>query len=493
LLNRLTSEIIIKPQFIGAVERRCIIRESLDFYRSLAVGGIYQFSGNHDLTSITTYTRALRRCIEQHPHLSATIEGIETETPYYAFCPQLDLNKHIKILKNDTSDEQNEVKTIERILPGILDKPWPKGSPPWKVYLLPFSQTRCFICLGYSHGLLDGIAGIAFHRTLLDALSQQNVSVYDIQDPIYKPTKKHLPPPFDTAKNLPISWPYLLSPFLAHYLPKFVASSLGLRDAVNILNPGTWLATPIFSKTNANQTGVEIIAIDAITLDKTLKLCRANGARLTGLLHQLIVSALSDSLPETSNVDSFASQTAINMRSAVGTSNDEMGLFSSGVFETFPVQRRSLDGQKPPTSSHPFDWSIAKSMTHKLVASTGTLEDQPIGLLRYLVSIRSWLLSKLGHQRDCSYEVSNIMAFRPLNKKPMASCEVKEMYFCQPAHIVSAPLCFNIVSVADGGALNICVDWQIGAILGDGQEAAERNFVSQVCKHIKDSFRELAE
>jgi hypothetical protein len=413
--------------------------------------------------------------------------------PYYMFCPQLDLNRHIEILEHITSMEQNEVKTIEQILPSILERPWRMGTPPWKIVVLPLSGSRCFICFTYSHGLSDGIPGIAFHRTFLNALTGGNPSLSNHQDLIYKSTRKDLAPAFDTAKNLPISWSYLLSPLLGVYLPTFIASTLGVRGAANTITPDTWLGTPIFSKPGSNRTGVEILAIDRTTLDKALRLCRANDAKLTGLLHQFIVSALSESLPESSNIDSLASQTAINMRSAIGVKNDDMGIFVSGAFQTFPLQPKHSDSQKLPGLSKVFDWANPKSMTQILATSLNKLQDQPIGLLRYLISIRSWLLSKLGHQRDCSYEISNLMAFRPINVKSTASCEVKEMYFCQPVHVVSAPLAFNTVSVADGGALNICVDWQIGAILEEYQEAGEKDFVSRVCRHVENEFQRLVE
>jgi hypothetical protein len=265
--------------------------------------------------------------------------------PYYVFCPQLDLNHHIEILENVTSREQNEVKTIEQILPSMLDTPWRMGTPPWKIAVLPLSGSRCFICFTYSHGLADGISGIAFHRTFLKALAVGNHSLSNDQDLIHKSTRKDLAPAFDTAKNLPISWSYLISPFLGVYLPASIASTLGVRGAANTTTPDTWLGTPIFSKPGSNRTGVEILAIDPTTLDKALKLCRANDAKLTGLLHQLIVSALSGSLPESSNIDSLASQIAINMRSAIGVKNDEIGIFVSGAFQTFPLPAKHPDSQ----------------------------------------------------------------------------------------------------------------------------------------------------
>ncbi|KAI9053532.1 hypothetical protein LZ554_002487 [Drepanopeziza brunnea f. sp. 'monogermtubi'] len=384
-------------RFASPNERRCIVRESYGFYRALVVGGILEFTSTVDTDSIFTYTYALQQCIDRHPQLSVTVSKADTESPYYAFCPRLDLGKHIQILAhNYDPDSESEIRAVQRALPSILDAEWPPSIPLWKVVVLPFSGRRCFIGFSYSHTIGDGMSGLAFTRSFLDALQTPHAVTELTHYPIHKPFN----PPFDSAKNLPISWSFLLGPLLDTYLPKWLASLCGFVSGVHSIGPGTWTGAPVFYDAGTYQTGVEILTIDARVLQDALKLCRMNRAKLTGLLHQLIINALSECLPKSVGVDSFGSGTAINMRGPVGISDDEMGLFVSVDFQTFPLQK-----SHPENHQAAFSWDLAEAITVRLAAKARQLHDQPIGLLRYLRSVHSWTMSKLGARREGSYEV----------------------------------------------------------------------------------------
>lgn len=465
--HSLTHAVILGPN-----ERRTIARESLGFYRALVIGGIYEFGESTDIKSAFTYSHALRACVDRHPELSITVVNPETESPYYAFCPQLDLSRHIQFLKHN---DESERESIQRILPSVLDVEFPASLPPWKIVILPFSDKRCFIAFSYSHTLGDGISAMAFHRTFLTALQAAHTDT----DLTCMSLRKTLRPAFDTPHNLPISWSYLLSPLLGAYLPKPIARLFGFRPAASAVTPGTWTGASTFHTADTFQTGVHILSLDAATVTSALQACRPHGAKMTGLLHQLIITALSDSLPRPHTIDSFSAQTAINLRATAGVSNDEMGLFVTGDYALVPLQK-SIE-------SAAFDWTLAKTITEKLAIGATKLEDQPIGLLQYLTDIRAWTLSKLGARRDGSYEVSNLLVFKPLGE--VKRCKVTEMVFCQPANVPSSPLCFNVVSAVDG-PMNITLSWQIGA-LGVGEEKDEKEFVRVVCDRIQDGFTSL--
>lgn len=359
----------------------------------------------------------------------------------------------------------------------MMSATFPSAIPAWRLVVLPFSQQRCFIAFTYSHALGDGLSGIAFHTTLLTAFQEHCLT----QDLTCTPTLKQLHPPFDTSQNLPISWGFLLSPLLGAYLPTSLASLLGLQAAANSITPGTWVATPTFYDPERYRTGVELLSVDATTLGQALNICRIHGAKLTSVLHQLIIGALSGTLPGPNNVTDFAARTAINMRAPVGRPGDEMGNYSSGHFQVYPFKLSA----KP--SNHGIDWTLAKSDTAKLAVAANKLQDQPVGLLRYLRDIRSWTISQIGQRRDCSYELSNLTGFRPSG--PLQRCSITEMIFCQPADVNGAPLTFNVVSVV-GGPLSIAVSWQIGALdLASNRD--EKDFVSDVCQRIRRGFDEL--
>ncbi|PVH88338.1 hypothetical protein DL98DRAFT_196707 [Cadophora sp. DSE1049] len=462
----------------GPNEIRCVARESLGFYRTLVVGGIYEFVKPVKISSISTYNHALRSCIETHPRLSAIIAKHDTDSPYFEFCPRIDLSQHVQFLEHGAGKAGSEAATIRRILPGILDEFLQTAIPSWKIVVLPFSDTRCFIAFSYSHALGDGLSGCAFHRTFLDALQEQRLET----DLICKPTRKTLSPPFDTPENLPISWSYLLSPFLGQYLPKWLSSLCGFSSEMNAVTPSTWTGIPIFYDAETLRTGVELMTIDRDTIEDALKLCRMNGAKLTGMLHHMILDALSECLPQPHTFDRFGAGTAINMRPTVGVSNDEMGVFASGDFQMHPLQKNTWE------EDGSFSWTLARAITDRLAVRAKEVQDQPLGLLRYLFSIRAWTLSKIGGRREDSYAISNLMSFQPWGKTD--KCAIKEMVFCRPTDVAGgAALSVNVVSVRDG-PMNITVNWQAGGLdLGTVED--EVTFVNAVCRHIEAGFARL--
>jgi hypothetical protein len=244
------------------------------------------------------------------------------------------------------------------------------------------------------------------------------------------------------------------------------------------------------------QVGVQIGSIDAATVRKVLGACRAHGSKITGLIHQLIVAALSELLPE--GYDNFAAQTAINMRDAVGVSNDEMGLYVAGDVEilnrTHPSPQTTTTTTTttttPPTTTT-VSWTAPKRMTDKLAAAASRTQDQSVGLLRYLSDIRAWTLSKLNQRRGCSYEVSNLGNFRAAGKCERVS--VSEMIFAQSADVNGPALNFNVVSVADG-SMTITITWQIGALdLGAGARSEESDFVGAVCRKLEHALARISD
>ena len=238
----------------------------------------------------------------------------------------------------------------------------------------------------------------------------------------------------------------------------------------------------MFYNSEDHRTDVKTLLIDGVTIKKALRICREHQGKLTGLLHQLIVESLSEALAHCDDIDKLAGRTALNMRGAMGKSNDEMGNFVSAVTQIHAI--------KKPSGSEvvkEINWSSVRAVTERLAAAAQELRDQPLGLLRYLNDMRSWVESQLGGSRDCSYEISNLGSFQPSG--PTERCSVMEIIFCQLADVLGAALNFNIVSVVDG-SLSIAVSWQRGALaLTSGQD--EDEFAEAVCQRIRSGFARI--
>ncbi|KAJ1332048.1 hypothetical protein MN608_05515 [Microdochium nivale] len=549
-------------------ELRTISREDLGWYNNVVLGAIYTL--NHggdtgDLLSPSHYYGAVRRIVVKHPLLTVVVKDKHTDKAYYAPVPSLDLAKHITVLGNECNSSakgDTDTARIEKLLPSLADYAHPAERPPWNITILPLSEkgssnTRLFIAFAFSHMLGDGMNGLTFHEDLLAGLRSAVGSRQECDAPsliAIAPTMV-LDEPFDTPKRLPISWGFLLGPLFAALLPKWLAILLGVRASTSRLKQGTWIGPPMFhnkpeysgstrslttpsspssslhkrkdslasTDKPTDETQLRLIEIPAEQVATALRASRQHGTKLTSVLHQIIVRALSAALPIHTNgttarkankdssgaaiaITKFVSQTAINMRPTLNIPNTTMGLFVNGCFGYHDRTTTRDDGvrsrqQPDSSSSSPLseaEWAAAAAMTAELSLCAARLADQPVGLLRYAPSVRGWMAKKMGQRRDCSYEVSNLLAFTPPPPPPAASngepgdrgarLGVDWVVFAQPRNPTSAPIVFDVVSIR-GGNLVITTVWQAGALADVTSGVAdEARLVDEICQGIREDF-----
>jgi hypothetical protein len=473
---------------------RTIIREDLGFYNSVLVGGVYEFEdAKDDFTKPQFFIGPLKYCIDKHAALTVAVRDSHTEKAFYERVPTINLNNHIQVVEHDTLGDKelalDETTKIEEHFLSILRVPWSRSSdcPSWRVVILPLSasessgRSRCLITFVFSHALGDGISGLAFHHTLLEAFRK---SIDSGKSMLHTTPDQELSPAFDTPERLPISWGYLLAPLLGVLLPTWLGKILGLKASVASNDAGTWTGPPIFINPNdPAATRIKLFEIGNADVEKALSAARKHGAKLTAVMHQLIIRALDKAVPDP-NVTNWLSHTAVNMRPAVGTSDDEMGLFVTGCFHPHPrVSGSSLLSEE--------DWAAARLMTEKLAESATVTHDQPIGLLRYVPSIRKWTMGKIGQQREGSYDISNLGAFSDVERDSKSEgrrCELTKMVFSHSTSPIAEPLVFSAVSVK-GGSLVFSVGWVPGGL--GLPEASEDEFVQRICASLRKSFKTL--
>ncbi|KAK6003180.1 hypothetical protein QM012_001025 [Aureobasidium pullulans] len=392
----------------GYNERRYITRQSLGYYRTLAIGGIYTLK--QDPTSQfsqQTFVPALKHCVATHPLLSAVTEGQDTECPAFARPNALDLQNHIEIYSikdlGEAATNLPEKDLIHLVTTRTLDSKFSsvETRPPWEIVVcaLPSheeaqdsSAQRHFVLFAYyrSHG--DGKSALAFHKTFLQGLNVHKSG--DGEDFICETPSTPLPPTIEQAGKLSISWSYLLSPLFGAYLPEFVARSLGLRASTTPKSADAWKGIKVSFDHSTFATGLDFFSIPLTTMNKTVELCRSHGVKFTSLLHQLIVRALSEALPANAStgchIGSFIALTVVDLRHLLeGIGSDDMSCPGpTASFELF--SRSNLEDWKDWTdfeSKSPI-WVAARQTTKDIAKCASTLHDQPIGLLSYLSKFR---------------------------------------------------------------------------------------------------------
>jgi hypothetical protein len=453
------------------------------------VGGIYTLDKlTAGLSLKSSLIKALKHCVASHPILSACIVGEQTETPEFARPAFLYLYDHIDILTTQRSpDLLGEKASIKLILAQTNDHVFTNcdETPPWKITVLPLpaaeqqETSRYLILFGYYHSHGDGKSGLAFHKTLLSGLKQAHSvdCVYDDDPKVGSPSTPLLPT-LEMAGRLSISWSYLLSPLLGAYLPAFVANPLGIRASATPEAEDQWAGNKTFFDLDGYRTRLEVISVEHSHVQRILQACRKHNVKFTGLLHQIIVQALSKELPS-EQAGCFVSQTAVDLRSHLsGINDDGMALCPTAYYELF-ARTAEDDTSKGPGSISDAFWDAARSTTQSLARCASTLNDQPVGLLAYLRNMYPWTKGQIGKRRECSYEVSNIMSFNPGPFVPEERWNIESMIFSQPANVSSGCLNFNVVSRHQGD-LTVVISWQAGAL--DVRD--EQTFVGNVGNHI---------
>jgi hypothetical protein len=444
--------------------------------------------------------RALGRCIEEHPILSAVIIGGDSEKPNFALLETLDLSKHIVLRDLDVGSSEDE--RIQELLAEVSDEQFLSVDqvPPWKVVLISLpardnSSSRLLALFAYYHSHGDGRAGLAFHRTFLEGLTGTIVSREAVDGPVshlFNISSKELPPPMEVAGKLSLSWSYLLSPLLGACLPTFLATMLGFRASAIAQGDDIWCGKDLSFDPNNFRTGLVMITIDHNTINNALQRCRARQTSFTGFINQLIAHSLHATLGQDHSNKSYASQVVIDLRRLFqGTYTDNsMTNCVSAYSETIPPPAPAdhLNWTNP---AHKI-WAAARNTTTKLAKSAATLHNQPIGLLQYLKNFRPWTLGQIGKKREGSYEISNLVVFDPVahvGSLP-SPIRIEKTIFAQPANAAGACLNFNLVTTK-GGPLVMTVTWQKG-VLDVKDTAQEVEFVREVCTNIGRDISELA-
>jgi hypothetical protein len=404
---------------------------------------------------------------------------MHTDKAYYQRAPEVNLENHITIIPRSGSG--SDLEEIEALLTTNLDKPFTHSIPPWRIVVLPL-RNQFFVAFAFSHTIGDGLTGLAFHRTFLDACRDRH-TLTEPREALVQTPRRPLPEPFDTPERLTISWRFLLPPLLAVIMPSFLARLLGIRASASVAGPGAWTGSQPAFEEGSSQTRVILREVEPTLLEKLLCTARKHNTKLTGLFHQFILRALCKAIPSP-EYNNFVSLTAVNMRRAVGVSNEEMGEYVSGCYIVYP----RVDPTIPMSEEN---WAAANSATQKLATAAVTLQDQAIGLLRYAPSIRNWTISSAGKPRDSSFDVSNIGIFESHDNTSSsfdADVKINKMVFAQPGHVDNSPLAFNLVTVK-GGSLLYTVTWLTGSL--DIGQANEEDFVNNICSSIQGDLEAL--
>lgn len=430
--------------------------------------------------------QALHHTLSKHSALSAVVE-LDHTPPQIAQVDQINLPDHIT-----TIDLPTLTDGLEPCLQHVLDtlhrhKLRHDGHrPQWQLFVLPSTSnaesTTLLIAFACSHVLLDGISGFLFHQALLEGLNLAETGPQCDGLWTSPASLPAVPPAMDQAADFSISWPFLLRTILAEFLPTSFSRMLGLSSAKQL-----WHGADVRPRLPADHalipTCIELWSLPAVEMTQLLSLCRKQECRLTGVLSNLLASALSDVLRGyDQQYNNFLVEVPYNLRRCIPGSATVMANYPSATeisvntnatigSETFWQQLRVIDGQIQRISQ--------------------TLQDQPIALLQYVSDFDEWTLKRALNSSNASYSLSNLGIFQPglgdgVPKSEKSKWQIHEMVFSQSGDATSTPLNVNVCS-SKSGRFWMSTTWWPGML---GVED-EKVFIGQVLNNLTASIKSL--
>ena len=258
-------------------------------------------------------------------------------------------------------------------------------------------------------------------------------------------------------------------PLSFFYLAKkvFQAKVWSRRD------PGLWTGSKIQTPL---KTRVRLVPFPAQILTRLRARCRQEQTTITALLQTVVARSLFAHLPE-----GFFRLNCTGALSARRWLPDVITDESMGVFVVDMEESYSRSEVMAADGSFPWDEARRSRQT---IEGALSLEGRDAGpnLLRFVNDYQQELcLSKVGQDRDKSFEVSNIGAvhFESDPEKP----SIEGMVFSQCASIMGNALMVSVVTGGDG-CLVLALSWQEGVV--------EEQLVDAFIESTKDELRHLS-
>ncbi|KAL4904628.1 hypothetical protein BDW74DRAFT_154296 [Aspergillus multicolor] len=448
---------------VGLSEKYSTTRHPLRFYMNVAITGSYTIPESFSLPLKEYVYKAVETLINQHPILSAIPIGEETNEPYWARLPEIDLAEPISFqttAKNLTLDEHDS--ELQSLIEAQHEIGFTAPSPYWRLLILTDGElekrfTAIFV---FHHGLGDGTSGKAFHRMFLRALRETASLEAGEAKQVVVPPKTALLPPLEDVHSLPISIPYLLRVLYKNWF--------GSKP-----DPALWAGGPFQVPLN---THVRFLALSAAQTAALVKLCREHGTTVTCAVETAIARSIFPHIPE--RYTSVQGSVPITQRPWLPDSitDESMGVYVQEMPETF--SRKEVAGEA-------FPWDEAQRVKRTIAKEVALKsKNTSVGLFKYVKDYRKELCeSKIGKPRPVTFELSSLGVVKTESAEDVSVPQMGRLIFTQSASVTGAAIQFSLVTGADG-CLALGASWQPGVV--------EEDTVSAVMETLKRELYQIS-
>ncbi|RTE82811.1 hypothetical protein BHE90_002741 [Fusarium euwallaceae] len=468
---------------LGVLGRYYSARHTLGQYGSACVVASYSILGP-DNVGLSAPTRnllqfALERCIQrtirQHPGLCY---GVSDETnagiPLFTQLDYINRRDVLEVIdarhvSGPTEMDNTTDVVLNRVLGERHANLWLNNRPAWKVVVIEHIHSprredpensglaRLDIVFFAHHAIADGLSGIAFHASLMEAF--QNIS--ELSYPPTWPmvfTPKDSPPAVEERVNcLPCGCTICSSP--------------------SICEGPVWAGNPISPAPLINfKSMVRILSISAESLSDVLKRCKLSNITLTGLLHALICTSL---CRRVKGVPGIRAVTPFSVRKLTNTSAREIVNHISFLTTYVPGTELSkiVGNASGSTVEEQHVIQLAQHFSNDI---TTKVKQFPHGsMFTNLSGVKDFLSlcqSQAGTERLYTYELSNLGSASSIPIQPSNHLKLDKLVFTQCGMVAGPAMSFNCASVR-GGSLTISITWERGVV--------EESLIEQVAQDLE--------
>jgi Alcohol acetyltransferase len=368
---------------------------------------------------------ALAIVIERHPALSAIVMDEDSNEPYFARLPKINLEDAVTFLtrQEPVTGNGRDVE-LDNILEIQHNTPFKEGHgtlPYWRLIIVtpPRAEEEFVASFIFHHSLGDGTSGMVFHRDFFAALCTN-------------------PSPLTNTIVLPVNAP--LHPNLEALLP-FATPPVSASPNPTKL----WSGTNIIPPTRSN---FHSLILSAKTTTRLLQACKLHGTTLTSTLPVLIASAIFSAIPDT--FDSLECTIPVSLRR----------------FLPEPISENVIGVYLDAFSAHYDRTPNAHALWPEAQRSRGLINDYlktngekvNVAKFKQIRDMRAFFLGRVGKERGTSFDVSNlgIMKVEADEKEPW---KMGKVVFSRSAFVSGSAIAAGVVTGADG-CLTIGFCWQ---------------------------------
>ncbi|KAF5248214.1 hypothetical protein FANTH_6006 [Fusarium anthophilum] len=465
---------------LGVLGRYYAARHTLGQYRSACVTATYDISLPNDslLNEFeNALEHALQATIRQHAGLQYGIsDEKEAGVPLFKQIRTFDRQDILEVIDsqhfkahNEEAEDVND-DALSKSLQNGHSQLWLENKPAWKVLVVKHTSgftsgtpLRLHIAFFAHHAIADGLSGVAFHASLMNNLK------------------------LDTP--MPASWPRELNevkdpPPTIEERVDCLSCNCAICTTPDKSDEPVWGGGPIPAAPTVNyESRVRIVTVPEAPFSSLLKKCKQANITVTGLLHAIICSSLSNSVKE--DIPGLGAVTPFSARRHTGASDGDIVNHIS--YLTSYVSQEELQKfesyQKGSTTGEERVIDLARWFSNEV--ATRTKEFPHGSMVRKLSQVHDIIRdcqSQGGTKRRYTYELSNLGLVSSICPPEGSGIKLDKLIFTQCGFVAGPALGFNCVSTK-GGDFTISVTWQSGIVAESVVEGVVQELESRLGNH----------